>query len=345
MKGGNTIPQKFCHKNANLYRNFFYSWMLGNYLLFCDVGSVAAPSHAPKLECAHPLFSFGERESFGEVEHAFIIRNTGDLTLQINNLRSTCGCLIPNFNNRLIPPGAEATIPVRFILRGRQGPQTKMVYIESNDPVNPSFPLRVEGQIVDPVDLNPRLLFFGRVAAHASVTGTLMLVATGTNVLGNVTAQIESPAFTVYVGPTVSNKAAQIMVISKPPLPEGLTRTLLHINTGHMRVPSLTTVVSAFVPGTFSVVPPELLLVGREGEYVRREVFLRSESNVAFRVLAVEPPHKEMASTIYATNPSACRIDFPKFPVLRALEGQTVRIVTDHPTHPEILIPIRIFMR
>jgi hypothetical protein len=315
----------------------------GTLLYSMDVD--AYPKPAPKLECSQPVFNFGERESFGEVEHNFVVRNTGDLTLQIINLRSTCGCLIPKVNDKLVPPRGEVNIPVKFVLRGRQGPQSKIVYVDSNDPVYPTFPLRIEGQIVDPVGLEPRLLFLGRVAAHASVTGSLMLVASGSNALGQVTAQMDSSAFTVHVNPRLNPKSVRLEVVSQPPLPEGLTRASLRITTGHARVPSMTTVVSIFVPGAFSVVPPELLLVGREGEFVRREITLRSESNLAFRIQAVEPPFQEMPSTVLTVNASNYQIVFPKIPVKRMLEGQSVRIVTDHPTRPEILIPIRVFLR
>ncbi|TAN37275.1 MAG: DUF1573 domain-containing protein [Verrucomicrobia bacterium] len=305
----------------------------------------STPEHAPKLVCEQPEFNFGERESSGELAHDFVIRNAGDLTLQIFNLRPTCGCLVPKFTDRLIPPGGEATITVQFTLRGRQGPQHKLVYIDSNDPSHPAYALHMVGQITDTIEIEPRLLFFGRIQAQAAITGTVMMTASGTNLLGPVTAQLESAAFTVNVGPVMSNKTAQLTVVSKPPLPEGLTRTTLQIHTGNQRLPIMTMTISAFVPGVFSILPPELLIVGREGERVRRELFLRTENNTAFRVLAVEPPVQEIASTVTATNSAAYRIEFNNLPVMRSLEGQTVRIVTDHPTRPEILIPIRVFVR
>ena len=320
------------------------TWLgMAGVLLGLNAG--AAPQPAPKLVCAQPAFDFGERESDGELEHDFIIRNSGDVALQIFSLRPTCGCLVPKFTDRIIAPGGEATITVRFVLRGRQGPQNKFVYIESNDPVQPSFALHMTGLIVDPVDIEPHLLFFGRVPASFASTNTLIVTAAGTNLLGTVSAQIDSPAFAVTTTPLLSNKSARVIVISRPPLPEGLTRASLRILTGNPRLPSLTTVVSAFVPGAFSVTPPELLLVGREGDHVRREIFLRSESNTTFRVLAVEPPLKDIACTIVSTNAAACRIEFPDLPVLRSLEGKTVRIVTDLPARPEVLIPIRVFIR
>ena len=305
----------------------------------------AAPQPAPRLECARPDFDFGERESSGELEHDFVIRNAGAVALQIFSLRPTCGCLVPRFTDRLVPPGGTATITVRFVLRGRQGPQHKLVYVESNDPSQPSFGLHLTGLIVDPVDIEPHLLFLGRVPASCAATNTLVVTAAGTNLLGRVSAQIDSPAFVVITEPVISNKYARVIVITHPPLPEGLTRATLKISTGNPRQPSLTTVVSAFVPGAFAVMPPELLLVGREGELVRRELSLRSESNTAFRVLAVEPPLKDIACTIVATNAALCRIEFPSLPVLRSLEGKQVRIVTDLPSRPEILVPIRVFIR
>jgi hypothetical protein len=297
------------------------------------------------LVCERPEFDFGERESDGAVEHDFVIRNAGDVTLQILGLRPTCGCLVPKFTERLIPPGGAATITVQFTLRGRQGPQHKLVYIDSNDPDNPAFALHIQGQIADPIELEPRLLFFGRIPSQAAVTGTVMLAASGTHRLGPVEARVESPVFAVEVGPVVSNKTVQLTVVSRPPLPEGLTRTALQIQTGNPKLPTMTITVSAFVPGAFSILPPEVLLVGREGERVRRDLFLRTENNTAFRVLAVEPPAHGITSTVTATNRAAYRIELHNLPVTRSLEGQNIRIVTDHPARPEILVPLRVFIR
>jgi hypothetical protein len=312
-------------------------------LLF-GVGVGAAPQPAPKLVCAQPSFDFGERESSGELDHTFVIRNAGNVALQILGLRPTCGCLVPKFTDRILAPGAEATITVRFVLRGRQGEQKKIVYIESNDPVTPSFALHMTGVIVDPVDIEPRLLFFGRVPASFTATNVIVVTAAGTNQLGEVSAQLDSPAFTVTTEPLVAHKSARVIVISKPPLPEGLTRASLRISTGNPRLPTITSVVSAFVPGAFAVTPPELLLVGREGDRIRREIILRHESNLTFRVLAVEPPLKEIVYTIVPTN-NAVRLEFPGLPVLRSLEGKQIRIVTDLPTRPEVLVPLRVFIR
>jgi hypothetical protein len=313
-----------------------------SFLLNLTVG--AAPQPAPKLVCEKPAFDFGERESSGELEHDFVIRNAGDLSLQIFSLRPTCGCMIPKFTDRILAPGAEAIITVRFVMRGRQGDQKKIVYIESNDPVNPSFALHMTGVIVDPVDIEPHLLFFGRVPASFAATNAVIVTAAGTNQLGAVSAQIDSPAFTVTTEPTISNKTARVLVTAKPPLPEGLTRASLRISTGNPRMPTITSVVSAFVPGAFAVTPPELLLVGREGDQVRREIILRSESNLTFRVLAVEPPQKEIPFNIVPIN-NTVRVEFPALPVQRSLEGKNIRIVTDLPTRPEVLVPIRVFLR
>ena len=322
------------------------SWQIILIGCFCGGWSaLSAAEHAPRLVCEQPEFDFGERESSGDIEHAFTIHNAGDLTLQIFSLRPTCGCVVPQFTDRLVPPGGATTIAVRFTLRGRQGPQHKLIYVDSNDPTHPSFPLHVKGQIADPVEINPQLLFFGRVQAQSTLTGTVEVTASGTNILGSVTAQIDSPAFAVDVNPTSAGQTAHLTVRSKPPLPEGLTRTTLQIHTGNFKAPLITMTVSAFVPGAFSVLPPELLLVGHEGERVRREIFLRTESNTAFRILAVEPPLKEITSTSTTTNQVAYHVELNNLPVLRSLEGQTVRIVTDHPARPEILIPIRVFLR
>lgn len=65
-----------------------------------------------------------------KVQYAF--KNTGDNPLIIENVRSTCGCTIPEWNKTPIMPGQQDTILAMFNSEGRVGLNDKFISVETN---------------------------------------------------------------------------------------------------------------------------------------------------------------------------------------------------------------------
>src|SRR5262249_19048857 len=68
-----------------------------------EVGAVRASG----LECAEPVFQAGEVRSGAPLGHTFAFVNRGADTLEITDVRPSCGCLTPRLEQRRYPPGAE----------------------------------------------------------------------------------------------------------------------------------------------------------------------------------------------------------------------------------------------
>jgi len=305
----------------------------------------AAAAHAPKLVCAQPVFNFGTRDSSGEVRHDFVIRNAGDLSLQILNVRATCGCTVGSVADRTVPPGGTTQVTAVFSLHGREGPQHRMLYVASNDPRQPEVQLALEGNIVESVTVEPRLLFFGRLDPTVVVSSLVTLAATDHQPLRLTSAQVDSPYFTTELVPPVNDQTNQVRVTTKPPLKEGLIRATLVILTNHPRRPRIELAVSLFVPGAFSVLPPEIVVVGRAKERMNREVTIRSEKNTPFKILSIEAPRPDMTAKLTALSNAAYRVEINNIEVGPELDQQKLRVTTDQANHPPILIPFRVFIR
>ena len=148
------------------------------------VGSFAqepAVEHAPKIVCAEPTYNFGEMENAKDVEHTFILKNEGDLSLEIRQVRPSCGCTVASISQKTIPPGGQAEVTTRLSLRGRQGPQHKTISVESNDPKQPTLVLCLEGTAIEEMRIQPNQLFFGRITTDSSVTGVVEITVQSTN--------------------------------------------------------------------------------------------------------------------------------------------------------------------
>ena len=53
----------------------------------------------PKLVCPEPEYSFGSLVNTQEVVHEFVIRNEGDASLIINQVKMPCGCMLLRLMN------------------------------------------------------------------------------------------------------------------------------------------------------------------------------------------------------------------------------------------------------
>ena len=79
-----------------------------------------------------PEHNFGKVKAGERVGCIFTFRNTGDADLVITSASASCGCTVPKYDRKPVPPGGAGTIEVIFDTSGREGLQTKTVVIQSN---------------------------------------------------------------------------------------------------------------------------------------------------------------------------------------------------------------------
>lgn len=301
-----------------------------------------ASEHAPAIACDEPTFNFGEKDNNQEVEHTFVVRNAGDLTLEIGTIRPTCGCTVASVSRNQVPPGETAELTAKLSLRGRQGPQHKTISVQSNDPKTPTLTLVLEGTAVAELRVTPTQIFFGRVTTDAAVTGTVEIVLDTTNVVTVTKAESDSPNLGVVTEPSPDGKRYRLLVATRPPLPRGTLRASVGIETDHPRYPSMSIPVSAFVVGAFAFAPEEFSFAEETGTPVQRYVIIRSELGKKFEVLSVEPPSPSIQANIAATEEAAYRIDLSNIMPTRDLDGKVLRIKLNADGEKEILIPFHV---
>ena len=132
---------------------------------------------APKIVCAEPQFDFGERENSEFVEHAYVIRNDGNLSLEILSVRATCGCTAVKPDDQIVPPGGQTQIQAKLDLRGRMGMQIKTITVQSNDPLTPVLNLQLRGTAVQGLRAQPSTLFLGRIGPDGPRSRTFEVVS------------------------------------------------------------------------------------------------------------------------------------------------------------------------
>lgn len=75
---------------------------------------------------------FGDVKQGQKVSYTFHYKNSGTDTLKIDNIVSSCGCTVPNSYEKVVVPGASASITVQFDSTGKMGVVNKTLTILSN---------------------------------------------------------------------------------------------------------------------------------------------------------------------------------------------------------------------
>ena len=86
----------------------------------------------PRISCDEQVFNFGTVDSQNAIEHTFVLKNIGDTTLEISDVRAACGCTVANISSKSVAPGETSQLTARLNLQGRSGPQSKSITINSN---------------------------------------------------------------------------------------------------------------------------------------------------------------------------------------------------------------------
>jgi hypothetical protein len=90
-------------------------------------------------------FDFGEIAYGGNGTHEFLFRNGGTEAFTITNVRSSCGCTIPEWPKEPINPGTSGKILVNYDTK-REGVFSKTITVYSSASENPII-LTIKGEV------------------------------------------------------------------------------------------------------------------------------------------------------------------------------------------------------
>ncbi len=86
----------------------------------------------PKFDFETTEYNFGTITEGQIVKYTFNFKNTGDADLVITDARGSCGCTVPTYPEKPIPPGGKGEINVQFDSNKRTGDQYKTVTLTAN---------------------------------------------------------------------------------------------------------------------------------------------------------------------------------------------------------------------
>jgi hypothetical protein len=129
-------------------------------------GSVYA-GQAPRIHFKQDTWDFGPTKQGKNLTHTFIFTNSGEETLKIVKVLTSCGCTAALLSKKIYEAGEKGEIKVTFNTRGYEGEVSKYLYVKSNDPKQPNKMLTVSASIDVPprpkIELNQYSLDLGLI--------------------------------------------------------------------------------------------------------------------------------------------------------------------------------------
>jgi len=312
------------------------------------------------------------------------IRNEGAADLHLREGEKTCSCsIIKLLENKVVAvkPGDQFEFEFEYQTREFSNHHVWSISILTDDPNRPSIPLRIEGNVQQPVvmfppggainfmsvsndELHPAKVAIGSPdhpqmkilevvssnPAHVTAEAKLLDAEELKSVNANLTAP--SPG----TGPshattTLLTSGYRIEVALKVGMPLGAFHEEVVIKTDHPLRPETKISVAGTMVGPISVSPERvrmLQVVG--GRETRSDVTLwvRGKSDTTFEVLASPEKLKVAIAPIDNTLKGAGRfrmtVTVPADAPAGKIEGDIV-LKTNHPQAGEVKIPVNVFVR
>jgi hypothetical protein len=140
------------------YNNVLIYEIMKKLLVFLAVlfGISSFAQSGAKIEFKEETINYGEVEK-GKDDgiRIFEFTNTGNEPLLIKNVKSSCGCTVPEWPKEPIAPGAKSQIKVQYNMN--PGPISKTITVESNavNKTNGMVPLRIKGTVIVKEEISP----------------------------------------------------------------------------------------------------------------------------------------------------------------------------------------------
>lgn len=137
-------------------------------LLLAVTGVVIAEGAAkqPKAVPVEPEKDFSTVPKGDTIVHQFLIRNEGDVPLEITDVHPACGCTVAEYDQQ-VAPGKAGKINVKLDTSSFTGPISKSVAVFTNDPDNPKIQLVMKAEVQPFITLLPGYARFSYVQGEA----------------------------------------------------------------------------------------------------------------------------------------------------------------------------------
>ncbi len=304
----------------------------------------------PVIKAENETHDFGTVWVGPTLNHSFKITNEGDVTLQIQKVKPSCGCTIAGQYPRKLEPGETGEFPFALKSAKLRGRFQKSITITSNDPVTERMRLTLKGEVKRYVDVSPASASFGRITDQEPRVRELTITNNTDTPLKLTLNKRADDKFDYELIEKEPGKRYGLRVTANPPFTPGSLRSTLKLGTNIEEQKAVDIRAVATVPPRLEVQPSSVIVrKARSGskkpasEGIARVLRFTNYGKTKVRVLDAKVADPTIGVSVRERKEGQAYTIEIKLPAgyIPPLEGRMITITTDDPEQPEILVPIR----
>ncbi len=309
------------------------------------------PAGTPRLELSPTEFNFGEVWVGALVKREFTVKNVGDAPLEIQKVKSSCGCAVATQPKSPLEPGESSTFSITYDTK-RLGSSRKKVTVISNDPTQTKTVIRVAGRVKPVFEGRPNNhLRFDKLDVTSVETKSIRLVNQWSEPLYLKLVEDQNPGvFDVELLPITPGQEFELKVTTKPPLKLGRNRITVVLATGLEQMPLVKIPVSGNAQPRVFTTPMKLYVLPKNTERSERTLEVNYRTHTPVKVVAVKASLPTIQCAVLPTGPVPrgrvmasipIRVELPAYDDFPE-EGAKLYIYTDatEEVYQELSVPV-----
>jgi hypothetical protein len=316
-------------------------------ILFTIAGSTTSLAEetsekAPRAVLLKPDQDAGVVTPGKVLQFVFPIRNEGNAPLNLYAARVDCGCTVPTFEPT-VPPGEERSVRVEMKTQNLYGRIEKHVYIECDDPEQPSLMLTVKVTLPDLIQVLPTTQLILPVTRGKESVAQVTLHGSDGQAFQPLEVGCDRPFVKVALLPPAAGQDPVIAIRIAPDAPDGAFEATVRVRTSHPRCPWVKFMVFGQPEGAVTAQPPRVDFghLRPDGPTPVKRLLSLSRREGAFKVLGVEASDPALKVTVDPdATPRYCELEVAYVGgwTQQRIAG-TIVIRTDDPRRPRIEVP------
>ncbi|MDA3872956.1 MAG: DUF1573 domain-containing protein [Kiritimatiellae bacterium] len=313
--------------------------------------SVALTFFALSVSAKPSIFSqesehdFGQKRTGEVVQHDFTLQNRGNTQLKIHKIQTSCGCTTMAAKTMELEPGEEKKLTVELNLSGRIGKQMQQVILHTNDPENRTYRLKMQGEAVPEIQVEPRTLNLQQTQPDEPHQGTVTLTSTTGKPFTIQKATANRDRLEIEIERAEDGLSSAVKVTPKPQDGQGHFTDVLEVETSNDSMSSIRILVMWQISTGISVAPGQLNLVtGQNEQAIDRYLMVRGYEGLEkpLEVTKVEWPGRDVDITWQDTQRFGWRIHLKSFVPDPDMHGEEILIHTNAEGFETLRIPVRV---
>lgn len=306
------------------------------------------PLPAPKVLTAsfpETTHDFGRVFGGEVVRHTFAITNAGPDSIEITQVKASCGCVALGTWTPRIPPGELGSIPFEFHTENYSGPVTETITVTFATSTQPVTTLRIQADVWRPIEVRPASAVFEFFPDEpATAMGTVRILNRLQEPLELSSLESNHSGLTGELSVVVPGREFDLTVRLIPPLKLANLFGKMTLRTSAGSMPILEVPVRALAPAPVSITPRTLQLPsGGINTATTRSVVIRHYGAGTLKLEAPVLDWREATVTLKESDPGKrfiLTLNVPAGSVLSDSPRMEVSLKSDHPGYPVLRIPV-----